>query len=60
VGGKDCPGIVIPTEAKTLVYRLTNDQLHPTEASKQVLAEIAQQWGHHSFLKAWNLKMRGF
>jgi hypothetical protein len=60
-GGDDCPGEPPPpTETSTIVYRLTNDQIHPTEESKQILGKIAEQWGHSSFLKAWNLQMRGF
>lgn len=60
-GGENCPGLPTPPKStSTVIYRLTNDQLHPSEASKLVLAEIAEQWGHQSFLEAWNLKMRGF
>jgi hypothetical protein len=61
VGEDGCPGAPTPpTETSTVVYRLTKDQLHPTEASKPILGRIAEQWGHSPFLKAWNLRMRGF
>jgi hypothetical protein len=56
-----CPGEPTPPAGTaTIVYRLSNDQLHPTEESKKALAEIAAQWGHSADLKAWNLTMRGY
>jgi hypothetical protein len=61
VGDENCPGAPTPFKSNlTVVYRLTNDRLHPTEESRKVLQEISAQWGHSAFLKAWNLKMRGF
>ena len=60
-GAEDCAGFPAPPEeTSTVVYRLTNDQLRPSEESKQLLAKIAAQWGHNRFLKAWNLQMRGY
>ncbi len=61
VGDEKCPGEPTPpSETKTIVYRLSRDQLQPTAESKKVLAEIAAQWGHHPGLEAWNLTMRGY
>src|SRR5688572_32604652 len=55
LGREDCPPVPTPpTAASTVVYRLTHGKLQPSEASQQVLEEIAAQWGHNSFLEAWN------
>jgi len=60
-GDESCPGAPTPPESDlTVVYRLTNDRLHPTKESQKVLAETSAQWGHSAFLDAWNMKMRGF
>lgn len=61
VGGENCPGEPIPPKGtSTIVYRLKDGQLNPTDESRKVLGEIAAQWGHSPFLRDWNLTMRGF
>ncbi len=60
VGDEECPGEPTPpVDTVTIVYRLTKGELRPTPASRKVLGEIAAQWGHHAWLKDWNLAMRG-
>lgn len=61
VGNDKCAGAPKPpVKTTTIVYRLARGRLHPTAGSRKVLREIAAQWNHSAFLKAWNLTMRGY